>query len=326
MTRMTFRQENWPLAGVFTIARGSRTNVDVVVVELEDGGHRGRGECFPAARYNESVDSVSAQLEAVRGAIEGGADKHALQALLPPGAARNALDCALWDLEAKRTGTPAWRAAGLGQLNPVNTVITLSLDTPANMAIAAAKAAHEPVLKLKIGTGDDLPRVEAVRAAAPNTTLIVDANEGLDFDTLRRLLPDLHKLGVKMVEQPLPQAEDGALEGFVSPVLLGADESIHSRAELDACSRRYGCINIKLDKTGGLTEALALAAAARARGMEVMVGCMLGTSLAMAPGVLIAQDAIFVDLDGAIWMKQDRQPSLTYTGSRITPPTPEIWG
>jgi L-alanine-DL-glutamate epimerase-like enolase superfamily enzyme len=250
----------------------------------------------------------------------------ALQDRLPAGAARNALDCALWDLEAKRSGVPAWRAAGLTRLDPLKTAYTLSLGTAAEMADAAREAARRPMLKLKIGAADHLDRVAAVREAAPRARLIVDANEALSLDDLRRLAPELARLEVSLIEQPLPAGEDEALEGFDSPVLLCADESLHTRAELAACARRYGAVNIKLDKAGGLTEALALRREAEALGLQVMAGCMVATSLAMAPAMLLAQGAAFVDLDGPLLLARDREPGLAILGSMIEPPQSALWG
>ena len=298
----------------------------MVVAQIAEAGHVGRGEAVPYARYGESVASVLAEIESVRGAMEGGADRDALQRLLPAGAARNALDCALWDLEAKRSGRRVFELAGRARLDPVKTCYTLSLAAPEAMAQAARAAARRPMLKLKIGGPDDLDRVEAVRGAAPRARLVVDANEALSFDDLKRLAPEFARLEVKLIEQPLKAGEDGALEGYQSPVLLCADESLHTRAELADCARRYGCVNIKLDKTGGLTEALALADEARSLGLEIMAGCMVGTSLAMAPALLIAQGAAFVDLDGPLLLARDREPGLTFVGSMIEPPPPELWG
>jgi len=324
--RLAARAERWPIAGVFTIARGSKTEAEVVVVEIEDGARLGRGEATPYPRYGETTETVLAQIESVRGAVEAGADRAGLQGLLPPGAARNAVDCALWDVQAKRTGVPAWSAAGLPRLDPVKTSYTISLAAAEVMAQAARAAARRPMLKLKIGAADDLAAVAAVRQAAPKARLIVDANEALAFDDLVRLAPELARLDVKLLEQPLKVGQDEALEGYASPVMLCADESLHTRAELAACARRYGAVNIKLDKAGGLTEALALKREARAAGLAVMIGCMVATSLAMAPALILAQGADFVDLDGPLLLATDRSPGLSYQGSVIEPPSPQLWG
>jgi L-alanine-DL-glutamate epimerase-like enolase superfamily enzyme len=326
LRRLGIVDERWPLASAFVIARGAKTEAHVVVATIRDGGASGRGEAVPYARYGESVAGVLDQIEGVRAPIEGGADRHALASLLPPGAARNALDCALWDLEAKKAGEPVWRLAGLGAPASVETAFTLSLGPPDAMGDAARAAADRPLLKLKIGGADDLACVEAVRRAAPRPRLILDANEGLDLETLRRLTPDFVRLGVCLIEQPLKVGEDDALDGYNSPILLCADESIHTRAELPACARRYGAVNIKLDKTGGLTEALALKRAAGAMGLQIMAGCMVATSLAMAPAMLIAQGAAVADLDGPLLLSTDREPGLTISGSMITPAQPALWG
>jgi L-alanine-DL-glutamate epimerase-like enolase superfamily enzyme len=326
MPAMTVREERWPLASAFVISRGAKTEAQVVVVELRDGPHLGRGEAVPYARYGETLEGVLTDIEALRDGMETDLDREALQGALPPGAVRNALDCALWDLEAKRAGMRAWRLAGRDRLDPVKTCFTLSLASPADMGEAARAAANRPMLKLKIGGPDDLDRVQAVRAAAPKTRLVVDANEGLSFEDLRRLAPELAKLGVQLIEQPLKAGEDEALEGYMSPVTLCADESLHTRAELALCAKRYGAINIKLDKAGGLTEALALKREAEALGLEIMAGCMVATSLAMAPALLIAQGARTVDLDGPLLLAKDREPGLRFIGSMIEPPEAALWG
>ena len=326
MRSLTSRAERWPIAGRFVIARGAKTQADVVVAEIADGAARGRGECVPYPRYGHTPDSVLAAIEAVRPEIEAGAGRERLQDLLPPGPARNALDCALWDLEASLTGVPAWQAAGRRRLDPLKTAFTISLGSPEEMAEAARAEAKRPMLKLKLGGPGDLTRVEAVRRAAPKTRLIVDANEALSFDELRALAPALADLDVKLLEQPLKAGEDAALEGYDSPLPLCADEGLHSRAELAEVARRYACVNVKLDKTGGLTEALLLVEAARALDLKVMVGCMVATSLSMAPAMLAAQGADFVDLDGPLLLARDRDPGLTYLGSMIEPPPPGLWG
>lgn len=326
MRRLSVREERWPIAGRFVIARGAKTEAAVIVAELAHDGKTGRGECVPYARYGESVEGVLADIERMREPLESGCDRAALQDLLPAGAARNALDCALWDLEAKLSGVPASRTAGRGRLDPVKTAFTLSIGARDAVAEAARASARRPMLKLKIGGPDHLDLVAAVREGAPSARLIVDANEVLSFDDLRRLAPEFARLGVKLVEQPLPAGADEPLEGWASPVPLCADESLHSRRELAACARLYACVNVKLDKTGGLTEALALVGEARALGLMVMVGCMVATSLSMAPAIIPAQGAEFVDLDGPLLLAKDREPGLTYIGSMIEPPPPELWG
>lgn len=326
MRRLTIREEAFALRTPFVIARGSKTEARVVAVALEEAGARGRGESVPYARYGETVDGVLAAVEAIRGALEDGAGRAALQELLPPGAARNACDCALFDLEAKRSGRPAYALAGLPPPRPVTTAFTLSLAAPEEMAAAARAASNRPLLKLKIGGADDLARVLAVHEAAPEARLIVDANEGLTAEELFALAPHLKEAGVVMIEQPLPASADAALEGYRCPVLLCADESLHTRAELAAVARRYGAVNLKLDKTGGLTEALALREAALGLGLKTMVGCMVASSLAMAPALLLAEGAAFVDLDGPLLIAEDREPGLRISGSTIYPPAPELWG
>ncbi|HXA40350.1 MAG TPA: N-acetyl-D-Glu racemase DgcA [Phenylobacterium sp.] len=326
MPALTARAERWALAQPFVISRGVKTEAEVVVAEITAGPHRGRGEAVPYPRYGETVGGVLAQIEDARGRIEAGAGRAGLQAILPAGAARNALDCALWDLAAKQAGVRAWTLAGRDRLDPVKTCFTISLGPVDAMAEAARANARRPMLKLKIGARDDLDAVAAVRAAAPRARLIVDANEALTFEELRRLAPDLARLGVMLVEQPLPAGQDGALEGYASPVPLCADESLHTRAELAACARIYSLINIKLDKAGGLTEALALAADARAAGLGLMVGCMVATSLAMAPAMIVAQGAEVVDLDGPLLLTRDREPGLSIQGSILEAPSPDLWG
>lgn len=321
--------ERWPIAGAFTIARGSKSEAAVVVAQVTRQGVTGRGECVPYARYGESVDGVVAALATQQDAVAAGLDRDALQRALPAGAARNALDAALWSLEARQAGRPVWQLAGLAAPRPLVTAYTLSLGTPAAMAEAAARAAHRPLLKVKLGgpdggAGDD-ERIAAVRAAAPAATLIVDANEAWRAATLERRLAACAAAGVALVEQPLPADADGALEGFASPVPLYADESFHGLATLDAAARRYAGVNLKLDKTGGLTAALALAREVRARGLDLMVGCMVGTSLGMAPAFLLGGLARFVDLDGPLLLARDRDGGFRYEGSTMHPPAPGLW-
>ncbi len=326
MTDLTVRTESWPIRGGFTISRGSKTSVEVVVVELSAGGCRGRGECVPYARYGETLEGVVAAIEALRPALAGSLDRVGLQQALPAGAARNALDCAFWDLEAKQAGHRAWDLLGLPAPGPVMTAYSLSLDTPENMGRAAAENAWRPLLKLKLAGPEDLARVEAVRAAAPETRLIVDANEGWSPGDYAELATPLGVLGVEMIEQPLPAGDDAALAAMQRPVTVCADESCHDSASLEALARRYDMVNIKLDKTGGLTEALALKMAAEAQGYGIMVGCMLATSLAMAPALLVAQGAQVVDLDGPLLLEKDRPGGLAFEGSLIQPPEPGLWG
>jgi L-alanine-DL-glutamate epimerase-like enolase superfamily enzyme len=317
VTRDVFR-----LAQVFTISRGSRTEAQVLTAHVSDGGVAGRGECVPYARYGETLDSVEAQIRSLDGAIT----RANLPDLLPAGAARNAVDCALWDMEAKRAGKRVWELAGLPAPGPEITAYTLSLDTPEAMRAQAAKNAHRPLLKIKLGTPDDMGRLEAVRAGAPDAAIIVDANEGWSADVYADLAPHLVRLGVKMVEQPLPAGEDDALLGMERPVPVCADESCHDRASLPALRGKYDMVNIKLDKTGGLTEALALRDAAQTEGYGVMVGCMVGSSLAMAPAILVAQGAAVVDLDGPLLLAEDRENPLRFDEFGVHPGDAALWG
>jgi L-Ala-D/L-Glu epimerase / N-acetyl-D-glutamate racemase len=318
--------ECWPIRGAFTISRGAKREAVVVVAELGDGMARGRGECVPYARYGESVDSVVAQIEALRAPLAAGLTRQALQEALPAGAARNALDCAFWDLEAKRSGRPVHALAGLPVPHALTTAFTLSLDTPAAMADAAAKSAQRALLKIKLGAPGDGERIAAVRAAAPQSTLIVDANEGWDAGNLAGNVAACARAGVALIEQPLPEAHDGALAAMPHTVPLCADESAHDRGSLPLLSGKYDAVNIKLDKAGGLTEALAMAAAAERCGLAVMVGCMVATSLAMAPAVLLAQNARYVDLDGPLLLAADRPDGLRYRESLVYPPSSALWG
>ena len=314
--------ESFRLAEVFTISRGSRTEAKVLTVRVERDGLVGWGECVPYARYGETLESVAAEIAH----LPAGIDRVALQAALPAGAARNAVDCALWDLEAKRAGKRVWELAGLPAPGPEITCFTLSLDTPGNMRAAAARHAHRPVLKIKLGTPDDMARLEAVRAGAPAARIVVDANEGWSAEVYSDLAPHLLRLGVAMVEQPLPAGQDDMLAEIARPLPVCADESCHDRASLPGLRGKYDMVNIKLDKTGGLTEALALRDAARAEGYRVMVGCMVGTSLAMAPAVLVAQGAEVVDLDGPLLLAEDRAVPLAYDAAGVHPSEPGLWG
>ena len=324
--RLSVTKRVMPLAQPFAISRGSKTTAEVVVAEVSDGEFRGRGECVPYPRYGESVDSVVQALEAMKGAVFSGLDRKELQRAMPPGAARNALDCAFWHLDAQRDDRRVADMAGLGVLKPVVTAYTLSLDAPEQMAAAAAAQRTRPLLKLKLGGDGDLERVRAVRQAAPTARLIVDANEGWSARHLAELMPALADFGVELIEQPLPAEADDALARLPHPIPVCADESCHTRADLDRLAGKYDAVNIKLDKAGGLTEALALAEEAAARGFKIMVGCLIGSSLAVAPAVLIAQHAQFVDLDAPLLLAADRVPGLRYDGSTLYPPNPILWG
>ena len=326
MRALRAERETWPLPGTFRISRGARTESVVVVVEIEDGAHRGRGECFPYARYGESVESVLQQIDDVRPRVQADLSRQELANLLPPGAARNAIDCALWDLEAKATGQRVWDLAGLPAPGVVTTAYTLGLDAPAAMAVAAREAADRPLLKLKLGGVDDIERVAAVHEAAPAANIVVDANEAWTPDMVVPLSRALAGLGVTMIEQPLPADADQALADIDHPVPICADESCHTAADVPTLAGRYDIVNVKLDKTGGLSEAIDLVTTAQAAGLALMVGCMVGTSLAMAPATLIAGAARYVDLDGPLLLARDRHPGLRYDGSSLYPPTPEVWG
>jgi L-alanine-DL-glutamate epimerase-like enolase superfamily enzyme len=324
---LSVRIERWPLAGAFTISRGSKTEAVVVVAELDDGTHRGRGESVPYARYGETPDGIVAAIEAMRPALRRGLSRADLQGAMPAGAARNALDCAYWDVNAKAAGRPVHELAGLVAPAPRVTAYTISLAAPSAMAGAAERAAGRPLLKVKLGgADDDGKRIAEVRRAAPRAELIVDANEGWTPDNLQQNLAACADAGVTLIEQPLPENRDDALVHIRRPIPICADESVHARAGLDALAGKYDAINVKLDKAGGLTEALALAAEAERRGFAIMVGCMVATSLAMAPAMLVAQRARVVDLDGPLLLAKDRPGGLRYEGSLAYPAEPALWG
>ncbi|QPM91155.1 N-acetyl-D-Glu racemase DgcA [Pseudooceanicola algae] len=312
----------FPLAQVFRISRGARTEAEVLTVTLSDGDHVGRGECVPYARYDETLASVEAEIAALPHDIT----RKGLQDLMEPGAARNALDCALWDLESKKAGKRVWELAGLPAPKPEVTAYTLSLDEPAAMQAQAEKHAWRPLLKIKLGTPDDMPRLEAVRRGAPTSKIIIDANEGWSPEVYADLSPHLLRLGVALVEQPLPAGLDEGLIGMDRPVPVCADESCHDRHSLPGLKGKYDVVNIKLDKTGGLTEALELRRAALAEGYDVMVGCMVGSSLAMAPAVLLAQGAMVTDLDGPLLLASDRACPLQYDDAGVHPSDRALWG
>ena len=320
--QISLTRDVFKLAQVFTISRGSRTEAQVLTVQITRNGITGWGECVPYARYGETLDSVAAEINA----LPSDFDRAGLYDLLPAGAARNAVDCALWDLEAKEAGQRVWHLAGLPEPRPEITAYTLSLDTPEAMQAQAAKNAFRPLLKIKLGTPDDMPRLEAVRRGAPQSTIIVDANEGWSAEVYRDLAPHLVRLGVALVEQPLPAAEDDALIGMDRPVPVCADESCHDRSSLPHLVGKYDVVNIKLDKSGGLTEALALKQEASAQGYKIMVGCMVGSSLAMAPATLVAQGVMVTDLDGPLLLSEDRDRPLLFDAAGVHPPHPDLWG
>lgn len=326
MTDIQLSHESWPLQGTFTISRGSKTQADVVVVTLRSGEATGYGECVPYARYGESIESVMEQIAALSGDIRNGLDRAALQNRLPAGAARNAIDCAFWDLECKQQRQRIWQRLNHPAPTVLESAYTLSLDTPERMHLAAKNNASRPLLKLKLADKDDLARVAAVRKGAPAARLIVDANEGWDTDLYLKLVPELAALGVTMIEQPLPAGKDRVLAELPRPIPICADESCHDSHSLEAIAGCYDMINIKLDKTGGLTEALRLRASALQAGLQIMVGCMVGTSLSMAPAFIVAQGANVVDLDGPLLLQRDRTEGLRYNGSEIYPPEAALWG
>lgn len=319
---LTATVETFPIEGTFTISRGAKREAVVVVASISDGRHTGRGECTPYARYGETVDGVAEAIRSYRGPL----DRTALQAAVKPGAARNAIDCALWDLEAKSSGKRIHGLAGLPAPAPLTTAFTLSLGAPDEMAAKARAAADKPLLKIKLGGADDVSRLNAIRAARPDARIIVDANEGWTGETLPSMMRAAHSAGVELIEQPLPAGRDGALANRERLVPVCADESLHTRADLARLATLYDAVNIKLDKTGGLTEALLLRDEAIAHGLKIMVGCMVATSLAMAPAILVAQGASWCDLDGPLLLARDRSPALRYDGATLYPPSPELWG
>lgn len=323
--KLSILQQSWPLAEVFTIARGSRTHAHVIQVTLQEGDAVGRGECVPYARYGESLESVINSIRSVQTALEAGLSKENLQGYLPAGAARNALDAALWDLESQITGQPVWHNAGLCEPDDAITAYTLSLQNAEAMGQAAAKQAHRPLLKIKLGQDGDTERLQAVRQHAPKSRLIVDANEGWTEDNLADNLEACLKAGVEMIEQPLPASADNCLKNVKSPIILCADESIHDTASLEHIVDRYQAINIKLDKTGGLTEAIKLLEEAQKAQLAIMIGCMVGTSLAMAPAFLLANQAKWVDLDAPLLLAEDHPDGFSFTGSTMHP-TKNLWG
>lgn len=326
MRRITVKQESWPLRGVFRISRGSNTEVTVVVAEIREGQLLGRGECRPYARYGETPEGIIAAIEALAPDLAAGLERGELQARLPAGAARNAIDCALWDLAAKRLNQPVWQLAGLPPPHPLTTAYTLSVDTPEKLAEAARAEASRPLLKLKLAGAGDIGRIAAVRANAPQARLIVDANEAWSLADYQNLAPELARLGVELLEQPFPAGGDACLASLPRPVPVCADESCHDSAGLARLVGLYDAVNLKLDKAGGLTEALRMKALAEKLGFRVMVGCMVATSLSMAPAVLLAQGADYADLDGPLLLAEDRRPGLRYEGSEVFPADGAVWG
>ncbi|MFM2483893.1 N-acetyl-D-Glu racemase DgcA [Celerinatantimonas yamalensis] len=319
-------QHNWPIDGIFRISRGSRTQAQVIQVELSDGSSIGRGECVPYARYNETLASVSATIEGLRPQIVRGLSRGQLAQLLPAGAARNAVDCALWDLECKQAHQTIWQRLSITP-HALTTAYTLSLDTPEQMQQKAQAHHHRPLFKLKLAGDGDLERVKAVRQAVPNAQIIIDANEGWNSVLYQQLVPELVNLNVAMIEQPFPAGDDALLQDLPHPIALCADESCHDRQDLVKLKGCYEMINIKIDKTGGLTEALALKQAAEAEGFAIMVGCMVGTSLAMAPAFVVAQNAKIVDLDGPLLLAQDQPHGFEYDqASQMQVPSSKLWG
>ncbi len=319
---ITVTEDCFRLARTFTISRGSKTEARVLTVRIQRGGATGQGECVPYPRYGETLDSVRAQIATLPDSIT----RPALQDALPPGAARNAVDCALWDLEAKLAGKRVWDLAGLPRPKALDTAFTLSLGSPEDMRDAAARNAWRPILKIKLGTPDDMPRLEAVRQGAPRPILIIDANEGWSAEVYADLAPHLVRLGVALVEQPLPAGQDDMLAEIARPLPVCADESCFDRASLAGLKGKYDVVNLKLDKTGGLTEGLATRDLARAMGFKVMVGCMVGSSLAMAPAVLLAQGADWTDLDAPLLLSEDRDHPLWYDDEGVHPSDANLWG
>jgi L-alanine-DL-glutamate epimerase-like enolase superfamily enzyme len=327
MRNLSVAHQLFPIRGSFRISRGAKTEAGVVVASIEDAGQTGRGEAVPYARYGETITEVICAIEEMKVSIADGMTRLELLEAMQPGAARNALDCALWDIESKQSGVPAWRLAGLGEPpRPVTTAFTLSLDDATKMESAAKAAAHYPLLKVKLGADGVADRLAAIRRGAPSTRLIVDANEGWTAADLPRNAAICHEFGVELIEQPLHADFDEALRGMILPVALGADESCHIADDIPRLKGLYQIVNIKLDKSGGLTAALALMRAAEEAGLGIMVGCMVATSLAMAPAMLLAQNARYVDLDGPLLLDRDRDPGLRYDGALVHPPDPVLWG
>ena len=326
MLKIKLLPQVWPIRGIFRLSRGARTEVHTLQMQISDGTYTGYSEAVPYSRYHESLESVSEQILAIQSDLESGVTRQALLKLLPAGAARNLCDLCLWDYEAKSSGQPVWRLANLSEPVNVLTAYTLSLADPEIMAEAARKSAEYPILKLKLGTSDDISRLRAIRAARPDAKLIVDANEGWSIKELLELAPIMHECGVVLCEQPLSASEDSKLADYKLPFLVCADESVHTASDIPALANRYQAVNIKLDKTGGLTEALEAIKVARRHNLQVMIGCMLASSLALAPAVLLAGQADWVDLDGPLLLAADHSPRLEYAGAELLPPSRQLWG
>ncbi|MEM7461096.1 MAG: N-acetyl-D-Glu racemase DgcA [Pseudomonadota bacterium] len=324
--KLTFQTESWPIQGSFNISRGAKTSAEVIVCEISQADHRGRGECVPYARYGETIERVSEQINDIRDQVEAGEPQESIVDAMPPGAARNAVDCALWDLKAKSNGVPVHQLIGLRPPRPVVTATTISLGEAGEMAHVAEKLTDYPLLKVKLGGEGDAERIRAVAAAVPNSRIILDANEAWSAGNISEFLHESAKPNIVLIEQPLPKGEDEILSELPRPVPICADESAHVSSDLEMLVGRYDCINVKLDKAGGLTEAIKMCRTATELGFSLMVGCMVGTSLGMAPAILLAQQAHFVDLDGPLILAQDREDGLVYEGAQVSPPSPKLWG
>jgi len=326
MIQLNARHESWPLRSPFSISRGSKTSVDVVVVELEQSGFRGHGEAVPYRRYDQTIEQTLDSIHEVAQDIRNGISRDELISILPANAARNAVDCAMWDLEAKRSKQPLWKIADLPKPNPILGAYTISMGEPGTMAQAATKAQQFPLLKLKLGSAAIAESLTAVRKSCPTSRLIVDANEAWDIDQLDELMPRLIELGIEAIEQPLPAGKDEELATRDYPIPLCADESFFDSAKLDSLSDRYQIFNIKIDKTGGLTHAIRTAAAIKQSGKEIMIGSLMATSLALAPAMLLAYNAEIVDLDSRLWLASDRDGGIRYENGLFLPAEQTLWG
>lgn len=326
LRELTIRRESFPLVAPFRIARGTKLAADVVAVELRQGDKTGRGESVPYGRYGESIASVIDEMETFRSRLVAGMGRDELQAVLPPGAARNALDAALWDLEWRLSSVPVWAQLARAPNAALVSAMTISIDTPERMGAAAARIAHTGLIKIKVDATDAAARINAVRQSAPKARLMVDANESWNIQTLRDMQSTLERCGVELLEQPLPADADDDLLGYSSRIPICADEACHVTTDLPRLRERYQAVNIKLDKSGGLTEAWRLLRAARADGFRIMVGCMVCSSLGIAPALEIARDAEFIDLDGPLWLEHDHADGVVLKDGLLLPPAPGFWG